>query len=127
MSLTLTPVTPRRVKYAVSHGIFTLRGIFRLLRLTLISGPWLLLTSRLSRKNASLMILLCAPALLFCSLLTIPALIFPSPQQEAYFYFAQVLNQDPIRWAILALTGICLITALAVPALAPKPYTAIRY
>lgn len=126
MSLTLTPVTPRRVKYAVSRGVFTTRGIARLLRLTLISGPWLLLTSRLSKKNASLMILLCAPALLFCSMLTIPALIFQSPQQQAYFYFAQILNQDPIRWVILALTGLCTMMALAIPAMVPKPFTAIR-
>ncbi len=127
MSLTLTPVTPRRVKHAVSLGIFTTKGVARLLRLTFISGPRLLLTSRLSKKNASLMILLCVPALLFCSMLIVPALIFQSPQQQAYFYFAQILNQDPIRWIILAFTGICTMTALAVPAMAPVPFTAIRY
>ena len=127
LTLTLTPVTPRRVKNAVSPGILTAKGIVRLLRLAFISGPWLLLTSRLSTKHASLMIMLCVPALLFSSMLIFPALIFQSPQQQAYFYFAQILNQDPTRWVILALTGFCAVTALAVPAMVPKPRTAIRY
>lgn len=127
MSLTLTPVTPRRVKHAVSLGIFTGKGFARLLRLAFITGPWLLLTSRLSKKHATLMILLCVPALLFCSMLIFPELIFQSPQQQAYFYFSQILNQDPVRWVILALTGFCAVTALAVPAMIPKPFTAIRY
>lgn len=127
LTLTLTPVTPRRVKNAVSPGIFTARGIARLLRLALISGPWLLLTSRLSTKHAFLMILLCVPALLFCSMLIFPALIFQSPQQQAYYYFAQILNQDPSRWMILALTGVCAVTALAIPAMVPAPRTAVRF
>ena len=127
MSLTLAPATPRRVKYAVSPGIFTPKCIARMLRLTFISGPRLLLTTRLSAKNASLMILLCAPALLFCSMLIIPALLFQSPQQQAYFYFAQMLNHDPIRWVILAFAGVFAVMALAVPAMIPKPITAVRY
>lgn len=127
MSLTLTPATPRRVKNAVSRGIFTAKGIKRLLRLTFISGPWLLFTSRLSINSALLMILLCAPALLFSAMLTIPALLFQSPQQHAYYYFAKVLDQDPTRWIILALATVCAVIALAVPAATAKPFTAVRY
>lgn len=127
LTLTLTPVTPRRVKNAVSHGIFTTHGLARLIRLSLISGPWLLLTSRLSKKNASLMMLLCAPALLLFALLTLPTLIFQSPQQQAYYYFAQILNHDSVNWGILALMGLCTMTALAIPAMVPRPVTAIRY
>ena len=127
LTLTLNPVTPRRVKHAVSHGIFSTKGFARLLRLTLISGPWLLLTSRLSKKSATLMMLLCAPALLFVGLLTVPALIFQSPQQQAYYYFGQILNQDPVSLLSLVLTGFCTLTALAIPAMVPKQVTAIRY
>ena len=126
MSLTLHPATPRRAKNAFSHGIFSAKGLARLFRLTFMSGPWMLLTSQLSAKSASLMILLCAPALLFCSMLTIPAILFPSPQQNAYYYFAQILNQDPSRWVILALAGMFAVLALAVPATAPRPFTAVR-
>ncbi len=127
MSLTLIPASPGWVKNAVNLGVFTFKGTARLLHLTFICGPRLLLTTQLSAKNASLMILLCAPALLFCSMLIIPAMIFQSPQQQAYFYFAQILNQDPIRWVILAFAGVCAVMALAVPAMVPKPFTAVRY
>lgn len=124
MSLTLAP---RQEEDAASHSVSTPSFITRALRLTFISGPRLLLTTGLSLKSASLMILLCAPALLFCSMLIIPALIFQSPQQQAYFYFAQMLNQDPARWIILALAGIFAVMALAVPAVTPQPLTAARH
>ena len=81
-----------------------------------ISGPRDLVTSELSAKNASLMIMLSIPALLFCAMLTISAMLFTSPEQNAYFYFAGILNHDPSRWLILALAGVCSFLALAMPA-----------
>ena len=127
MSLTLKPATPRTLKIATSPGSFGIKTVSRALRITFISGPRLLLTSRLSGKSASMMILLCAPALLFCGMLTIPALIFPSPQQQAYFYFSQVLNHDPVRWIGLVLAGACALIALAVPASNSDTYKSVRY
>ncbi len=114
MSLTLKPATPRRVKNAVGAGIFSVKGIARLMRLTFMSGPWMLLT------------LLCTPALLFCAMLTIPGMLFPLPEQNSYYLFAQALDQDPTRWIILAMTAICAVISLAVPATAPRPLMAIR-
>ena len=127
MSLTLKPAPSRILKNAVSPGFFHIKTLIRLLRLTFLSGPRLLLTSRLSAKSAFMMILLSAPALLFCAMLTIPALLFPSPQQQAYFYFSQILDQDPGRWVPLALASICSVIALAIPALVPHPFRAVRY
>lgn len=127
MSLTLKPATPRTLKIAASPGKFGINTLTRALRITFISGPWLLMTSRLSRKNASMMILLCAPALLFCGMMTIPELIFQSPQQQAYFYFSRVLNDDPVRWIGLVLAGICALIALAVPASNSDTYKSVRY
>lgn len=127
MSLTLKPAAPRRLKHGFGPGIFTFTGACRLLRLTFMTGPWLLLTSRLTAKSASLMILLCAPALLFCAMLTIPGLIFQMPEQNAYYEFSRILNQDPTRWYVLALTGVFALIALAVPASAPNPFQAIRH
>ena len=127
MSLNLKPATSRRVKNAVSPGIFTFKGIVRMTRLIFISGPWMLLTSRLSGKNASLMILLCLPALLFCAMLIVPGIIFTLPEQNAYYEFAKVLNQDPTRWIILTANGFCTLLSLAVPATAPREFMAIRY
>ncbi len=127
MSLTLKLATPRRLTNALNVGLFTAKGIKRLLHITFISGPWLLLTSRLSAKAASLMIMLCVPALLFCALLTIPGFLFESPEQNAYYQFAKALDQDPTRWIILAVTGLCTLTALAIPATTVRPNIAVRY
>ncbi len=123
----MSPVAVPLIRNAVGHEIFTARSVAGLLKLTFVSGPYLLLTSRLSAKSASMMILLCAPALLLTAMLTIPALLFPSPQQQAYFYFAQMINQDPTRWVILAFAAVCSILALAVPATDSKSSMAARY
>lgn len=83
-------------------------------------------TPRLSAKSALLMILLCAPALLFCSLLAIPPILFPSPQQNAYFYFAQGLNHDPLRWVVLGFAAAFAMLALAVPATSRHLLSTVR-
>ena len=95
--------------------------VMRGLRLTFISGPKVLLTSRISAKCALVMALMCLPSLSCCFLLTIPGLIFQSPQQQAYFYFSKVLNEDPSRWICLLLAGLCALLSLAVPAILPGP------
>ncbi|MEO7097886.1 MAG: hypothetical protein ABI162_00895 [Luteolibacter sp.] len=127
MSLTLQPAPSRILKNAISPGFFSPQTFGRLLRLAFITGPRLLLTSRISAKSASMMIMLSAPALILCGMLTIPALLFPSPQQQAYFYFSQILDHDPSRWIPLALASICTVIAMAVPALTSQPHTAVRY
>jgi len=45
-----------------------------------------------------------------------PGIIFQSPQQQAYFYFSKALEEDPSRWTVLAVAGICTLISLAVPA-----------
>ncbi len=107
-------------------GFSPVKAATRLARLTFISGPRLLLTSRLSAKSAALMIMLCAPALLLTAMLTVPAMLFQSPQQHAYFYFAKILQQNPIHWPMLALVAACTVVALAVPATEARPFTAVR-
>ena len=91
------------------------------LTLMFLNGPRQLLTSRISVKCAALMVAMCAPSLLFCALLTIPALIFNSPQQQAYFYFAKLVNDDPVRWLALALATLCAVFSLAVPSVVKNP------
>jgi hypothetical protein len=96
------------------------------MRLTFISGPFLLFTTRLSIKHATIMMLLCAPALLLVFLTTVPALIFNMPEQRAYYEFATILIKDPVQFAVLPLAALCALIALAVPAIAPQPFTAVR-
>jgi hypothetical protein len=52
-------------------------------------------------------------------LLTLPALLFQSPQHNAYFHFARVLDGDPLRWLVLALVTACALLALVIPATMP--------
>lgn len=94
--------------------------------MTFVSGPILLLTTRLSAKSASMMIMLCVPALLLALLQTVPRFLFNSPEQHAYYEFANLINQDASQLAVLALATACSVIALAIPATAPTPFTAVR-
>jgi hypothetical protein len=105
-------------KSTASHGHLRL---ITMLRLTFITGPKVLITSRISGKCAALMLMLCSPSLLFWSVLTIPAFLFQEPQQNAYYYFSLVLNQDPGRWFVMLLAGTCAVLSLAIPATQPAP------
>ena len=60
-------------------------------------------------------------------MLTIPALIFRSPYQHAFFYFSKVLGDDPDRWVVLCLAGFCALMSLAIPATLRESKPPIRY
>lgn len=109
-----------------SPGISGMGFCVRIFRAIFIVGPCTLLTSGLNFKSAAMMIMLCVPALLFCGMLTIPAILFTSPQQNAYFYFAVGLNHDPIRFLGLLLACTSTLVALAVPA-AQDSYASAEY
>ena len=120
MSQPLKPASLREAKVAICPGIFPVHFLARFSRLLFIEGPRLFFTSPLSGRKASMMVLLCAPPLLFCMMVTLPGLLFQSPQQQAYFYFSQVLNNDPSRWVGIVLAGCCAVLALAVPVASTK-------
>jgi len=118
MKHTLAADRTHQVTHTASHG---LPDVERFLRMIFIHGPRNLITSRISGKCAAMMAAMCLPSLLFCSILTIPARLFHSPEQHEYFYFSRLLNEDPSRWLVLLLTGICAILSMAVPAAMPAP------
>ena len=93
----------------------------------LIHGPVVLLTSRITVKCATLMVMLCMPSLIFCGILTLPQFLFESPHESAYGFFSRLINEDPSRWAVLFLTAVCAVLALAVPAVMPKRDTSYSY
>ncbi len=99
----------------------------KFLRMMFFHGPRRLFTSGISVKCAAFMVALCAPALIFCALLTIPGLLFSSPEQHAYFYFSRQINEDPSRWLVLLLAGMCALMSLAIPATMPKPRSSSSY
>lgn len=76
-----------------------------------------LLNSRIDRKIAAIMATMCMPALLVSAILTIPGMVFRTPDQNAYYYFAVMLENDPIRWLALFLCAVTVVFSLAVPSL----------
>jgi hypothetical protein len=99
------------------HGQFSAKHLATMILL----GPQRLLTSRISRKCAALMVFLCSPSLLFAAALTIPALLFQSPNQQAYFYFGQLIQREPMNWLVMPLVAACALSALIMPAALPEP------
>jgi len=125
MSHTLQSPNVRRCKSASIFRFILPKGAARALRITFISGPCLLLKGQLSIKSASFMIMLCTPALLLWAMLTIPPLLFPFPEHNAYYQFAQIVTSDPAQWLLLLPLAIaCFILALAIPATTPCPFKA---
>ncbi|MES2475832.1 MAG: hypothetical protein V4640_08630 [Verrucomicrobiota bacterium] len=78
--------------------------------------PRRLLTSHLNARSASILLLLCAPPLLLTAAMSLPSLIFASPEQNAYFYFGKIINQDLSSSFALWMAAICLLFAVALPA-----------
>ena len=85
-----------------------------------------LISSQITGLCATLMIFLCLPSLLYCAMLTVPGLLFRSPEQHAYYYFARILNEDPGRWIILVVATVCTIIAMALPATMPEKAVSAR-
>jgi hypothetical protein len=116
-----TPFVPSSLQTSQPAVTRSLPILKRYLALTFVRGPKQLLTSRISVKCAAIVVAMCSPSLLLCAMLTLPAMIFQSPHQNAYFQFAQVLEHDPARWFVLVLAGVCAIMSLAIPATMPEP------
>jgi hypothetical protein len=59
-----------------------------------IDGPRLLLTGRFTQREGAFIVMSALPALLAVALITVPAYLFNSPQQNAFYHFAQCLKAD---------------------------------
>lgn len=124
--LLLKPTPPRISRNTVQSDILSVKGIQRLARVIFLTGPRLMLTSRLSRRSATYMIMLCVPAIVLFISTTLPRWLFQSPDQEAYFYFAGTFTQDLSKGYLLVLSALCMLLVLAMPATSPEPHTAVR-
>ncbi|HEY1120015.1 MAG TPA: hypothetical protein VGE67_00380 [Haloferula sp.] len=61
-----------------------------------IDGPRLLLTGRFSHREAAFIAISAIPALLALGCIMLPAYLFDSPQQNAFYYFGQCLKGESI-------------------------------
>jgi hypothetical protein len=82
----------------------------------LFTGPIRLFKAQFTSRNAVCLVALSVPALLVTLLLTLPALLFTTPQHYEYFEFAQQLDQGGERWLALGLSACCSLFAFAIPA-----------
>ena len=81
-----------------------------------------LMNAKLSHRNSSYIMLLCIPAIVLVISTTVPTMIFQSPQQGAYFYFARTLSLDLSSGYILGLSVLCMFVAFVLPAVDQDPY-----
>jgi hypothetical protein len=80
-----------------------------------IDGPRLLLKGKYSRRAAGFMIVAAVPALAAVMFLTLPELLFPTPQHNAFFYFGKGVTNDVASYVPLALGLISSIFSLRLP------------
>ena len=91
----------------------TVSGPDRISRI--LSGPVRLVTARFTRRNAFYLVMLSLPALAVTILLTLPGILFNTPEQNEYFQFAQVLDQGGERWLAMGLSACCSFLCFVIP------------
>jgi hypothetical protein len=79
----------------------------RFFRSWFIDGPRLLLTGNFSHREATFIAMSALPALLALGLITVPAYLFDSPQQNAFYHFGQCLKGEntsliPMAFGVLS-------------------------
>jgi hypothetical protein len=72
-------------------------------------------TSRLSLRNAGFMAAAAIPAIVCTTAMTVPAMVYSTPEANSYFYFGRILQSDPASWIPMGIAAICTFLALAVP------------
>jgi len=93
-----------------------LRKVFCFLKSTLWTGPLMLLTGKVSKRTAGFMIAGAVPAILVALFLTVPPLLFCTPQHQAYFYFSRDLANSPVSLLPMLVAAVCALLALSLPA-----------
>jgi len=65
------------------------------------------------------MIAATVPTMICTSLMTLPALMYSHPASNAYFYFGQILQSDPVSLIPMGIAALCTFVALAMPTSTP--------
>lgn len=61
------------------------------------------------------------PVIVCFLVLTVPALIFRTPEHQAYFYFGRILSDDPVCLFPMAIAAVCTFVALSMPVAHSRP------
>lgn len=81
----------------------------------LVRGPRLVLTGRFSRRAAGFMIASALPSILGALFLTVPGLLFHTPEHQAFFHFAKTLESDATSMLPVILGGLSSICSFRFP------------
>ncbi len=125
MNFKLKPANPRLFHDPLRPSFLTRTGLQQGAHQFLCVLPRKVFSARLSSRSASFIMLLCLPALALFLAMTVPPIIFPSVENEAYFYFARSFSQDLSSGYILALAVLCMFVAPALPAASADSHQAI--
>jgi hypothetical protein len=80
-----------------------------------IDGPKLLLQGRFSAREGAFMAVAALPAIIATLFLTLPGLVFDSPDHHAFFHFARNLQQEAVSALPLVLGALCSLFSLRFP------------
>ena len=72
-----------------------LEDLGEFLRICYTDGVRALIAGKYSRRQAAYIMISALPALLGVALVTVPALLFPNPGNQALYHFAHTLSNDP--------------------------------
>jgi hypothetical protein len=103
----------RRRQVTVEEILPRINGEF--FRNWFIDGPRLLLKGKFSRRSAAFMIVAAIPAIAAVLFMTVPGLLFPTPQHNAFFYFSKGVTSDVVSFVPLALGLLSTIFSLRFP------------
>ncbi len=59
-----------------------------------IDGPRLLMKGKFSRRSAVFIAVAAVPAIAAALFMTLPGILFPTPQHHEFFHFAKVITKD---------------------------------
>lgn len=80
-----------------------------------VEGPRLILNGKFSRRSGGFIIAASMPVLLSTMFLVLPGILFPTPQHNAFFQFAKVIDGDLVSLLPLALGTISAIFSFRLP------------
>ncbi|QJE97962.1 hypothetical protein [Luteolibacter luteus] len=80
-----------------------------------ITGPRLLLKGKFNRRTAVFIGIAAIPAIAVALFLTVPGLLFPTPQHNQFFHFAKVISGDSATLIPVAIGILSSIFCLRLP------------
>jgi hypothetical protein len=90
----MRPAAPNRRRHHVTVEEFFSRFDREFFREWFVEGPRLILTGRFTPRDAGFMIAAATPAILSALFLTVPGLLFHTPEHNQFFHFAKIIEGE---------------------------------